>query len=86
MTTGCILGADSITLSPQEYMHASGIYKICPFSFQMALASLLRTGGMAPCLFIHKGYQHAMHFCSTGYCVVYVYLQPAIYTGGGASA
>ena len=54
MTTGWSLRDDSITLSPQEYMHASGIYKICPFSFQMALASLLRTGGMAPCLFIHK--------------------------------
>jgi hypothetical protein len=84
MTTGCILRDDSITLSQQEYMLASGIYKKRIFFLQMTLASLLRTGGMAPCLFIHKGCQHAIHFCSTGYCVVYVYLQPAIYAGGGS--
>ena len=32
MTTGWSLRDDSITLSPQEYTHASGIYKKCIFS------------------------------------------------------
>jgi hypothetical protein len=38
MTTGCILRDDSITLSQQEYMHASGIYKKMIFFLQMTLS------------------------------------------------
>ena len=37
MTTGWSLREDSITLSPQEYTHASGIYKKMYFFLQMTM-------------------------------------------------
>jgi len=84
MTTGWSLREDSITLSPQEYTHASGIYKKCIFFLQMTMLHSCENRGHGTLFIYTQGNQHAMHFCSTGYWVVYVYLQPAIYTGGGA--
>jgi len=84
MRTGWSLREDSITLSPQEYTHASGIYKKMNFFLQMTMLHSCENRGHGTLFIYTQGNQHAMHFCSTGYWVVYVYLQPAIYTGGGA--
>jgi len=48
------------------------------FFLQMTMLHSCENRGHGTLFIYTQGNQHAMHFCSTGYWVVYVYLQPAI--------
>ena len=58
MTTGWSLREDSITLSPQEYTHASGIYKKMYFFLQMTMLHSCLNRGHGTLFIYTQGNQH----------------------------